>query len=26
LLLDPIDFGGLYRRRIEMGQQPEIMS
>jgi preprotein translocase subunit SecB len=26
LLLDPIDFGGLYRRRIETGQQPEIMS
>jgi preprotein translocase subunit SecB len=24
LLLDPIDFGGLYRRRIEMGQQPTI--
>ncbi len=24
LLLDPIDFGGLYRRRIEMGQQPVI--
>jgi preprotein translocase subunit SecB len=26
LLLDPIDFGGLYRRRIEMGQQPTIMN
>jgi preprotein translocase subunit SecB len=26
LLLDPIDFGGLYRRRIEMGQQPSIMN
>ncbi len=24
LLLDPIDFGGLYRRRVEMGQQPTI--
>jgi preprotein translocase subunit SecB len=24
LLLDPIDFGGLYRRRLEMGQQPAI--
>ncbi|MGO9171038.1 MAG: protein-export chaperone SecB [Rhodomicrobium sp.] len=24
LLLDPIDFGSLYRRRIEMGQQPTI--
>ena len=24
LLLDPVDFGGLYRRRIEMGQQPTI--
>jgi preprotein translocase subunit SecB len=24
LLLDPIDFGGLYRRRLESGQQPTI--
>lgn len=24
LLLDPIDFGGLFRRRIEMGQHPVI--
>ncbi len=24
LLLDPIDFAGLYRRRAEMGQQPSI--
>ncbi len=24
LLLDPIDFGGLYRRRVETGQQPTI--
>ncbi len=24
LLLDPIDFGGLYRRRMESGQQPTI--
>ena len=24
LLLDPIDFAGLYRRRTEMGQQPSI--
>ncbi len=24
LLLDPIDFGTLYRRRVEMGQQPVI--
>ena len=24
LLLDPIDFGGLYRRRLESGQQPAI--
>jgi preprotein translocase subunit SecB len=24
LLLDPVDFGGLYRRRVESGQQPAI--
>ncbi len=24
LLLDPIDFGGLFRRQIEAGQQPTI--
>jgi len=24
LLLDPIDFGGLYRRRVETGQQPTV--
>ncbi|MBI4724358.1 MAG: protein-export chaperone SecB [Rhodomicrobium sp.] len=26
LLLDPIDFAGLYRRRVEMGEQPTIAS